>query len=323
MTSRTAGIVAAAAVALAAPGVARADTNADRARAAEAQLGATVGHRTLRAWPSSQVAAAAIAVGALPDATRAERLSAAARVRQLERYRDARGYHAERGGDVYVDDNEWIALDQLDWSLALLQQASRTFGLVVHEWDGGRKHACPGGVYWTEAKGNRDRNAVTTATGALLGLRLYEFAPRPELLWWSRRMLGWLDTCLRGPRGLYYDHLRADGSVDRTAWSYNQGSVIGADVLLYRLENDGAALANAESVAAASLPYLAPATTEPPEFVAILARDLLELGAADGDPRWRAAVQAWVDASWLRPHARLMTQAALVQVYALLATTAA
>src|SRR5919201_2228126 len=161
VTSRTAGIVAAAAVALAAPGVARADTNADRARAAEAQLGATVGHRTLRAWPSSQVAAAAIAVGALPDATRAERLSAAARIRQLERYRDARGYRAERGGDVYVDDNEWIALDQLDWrdatgDRAMLARATRTFGLVVHEWDGGRRRRCPGGVYWTEATANRD-----------------------------------------------------------------------------------------------------------------------------------------------------------------------
>ena len=135
-------------------------------------------------------------------------------------------------------------------------------------------------------------------------------------------MLDWLDTCLRGPRNLYFDHLRADGSLDRTAWSYNQGSVIGADVLLYRLTGDGAALANAEAVAVASLPYLAPGTREPPEFVAVLARHLLELGAVDGDPHWRDAVQMWVDATWLRPHARLLTHAALAQVYALLATTA-
>ena len=125
--------------------------------------------------------AAAVAVAALPDATRAERLSAAARIRQLERYRDAHGYRSGPGGDVYVDDNEWIALDQLDWNAASgdatsLAAAARTFGLVVHQWDGGRRYRCPGGVFWTEATANRDRNAVTTATGALLGLRLYELA---------------------------------------------------------------------------------------------------------------------------------------------------
>jgi hypothetical protein len=325
VTSRTGAIVAAlAAVVLAAPAVARAGVNADRARASYARLGAIVGHRALRAWPFSQLVAAAVAVAELPGATRAERLSAAARIKQLERYRDVHGYHAERGGDVYVDDNEWIALDQLDWrdasgDPAMLARATRTFGLVVHQWDAGRRDPCPGGVYWTEATRNRDRNTVTTAAGALLGLRLYALERRPALLWWSTRMLAWLDTCLRGPRGLYFDHLGADGTVDRTLWSYNQGAVVGADVLLYRLTGDADALTNAEDVAQASLPYLAPGVNEPPEFAAILARHLLELAALDGDTSLRDAVHAWADATWSHARGAPLAQAALVQVYALLA----
>ena len=118
---------------------------------------------------------------------------------------------------------------------------------------------------------------------------------------------------------LYYDHFARDGAMDATQWSYNQGNVIGALLAL----GDATSLAHAERIAAASLRWLEPQRNgdEPPEFVAVLARNVVALGAVDGDPRWRAAVQTYADATWSRPLPRVLDRAAVTQLYALLAAT--
>ena len=67
-----------------------------------------------------------------------------------------------------------------------------------------------------------DRNAVTTAGGALLALRLYEETRRPGYLAWGRRMYDWTTACLLAPNGLVCDHLAPDGTRDETQWSYTR-----------------------------------------------------------------------------------------------------
>ena len=329
---------------------AAADANADRARASLAALDAAFrsssgtylelrrGHPAY-AWPFSQEVAATLAVAAMPGATPADLSRAGADVAALRRYRSGLVYGATRGGPVFVDDNEWIAFDLLDWS-ALTHDpqpaatARRIFGLAVSHWDSAPADPCSGGVYWTMRGPNRDRNAVTTGGGALLGLRLAALRrDDPAVRWWSARMLDWLDGCLRGADGFYADHIDATGALVPRAWSYNQGLVIGADVLAAQA-GDPAALARAESLAQASLYFLDPSRlwAEPAEFDAVLARNLLLLGRADGNLRWRAAVQAYADTAWTwtRDPAtglfdldgtgpRLIEQAALTQIYALLA----
>jgi len=44
----------------------------------------------------------------------------------------------------------------------------------------------------------------------------------------------WVRTCLVQPGGMYGDHIRLHGVIDPSLWSYNQGSMIGAGVLLYQ-----------------------------------------------------------------------------------------
>jgi hypothetical protein len=292
-------------------------------------------------WPFSQAVAAAIAVASLPDASPAERRAAALRVRQLEQYRAGAVYASRRGGAVFVDDNLWIAQDLLDWygvsgNRSALATARRLFGFAVTQWDGNAAHPCPGGVYWSEHPPNRDRAAVSTGGAALLGMRLSLLHNAdPAFLWWSRRMVNWLDACLRQPSGLYANDVGPTGVVNGRAWSYNQGLVIGADALAART-GDPVALQRAEQIATASLSFLTPAAlkAEPPEFVAVLARNLLVLARIDGDSRWRAAVQAYADAAWAsardpatglfrfgKSTTRLVAQAALTQIYALLAAT--
>jgi predicted alpha-1,6-mannanase (GH76 family) len=312
---------------VAVPAAQAADLDASRARQSETALVVQLDTRTdVMAWPLSQAVTAALAIAALPDATSDDRATAARLVARLAQYNTRLGYSSQRYGEVYYDDNEWIALALLDWyrlsgDRRALVQAKRIFGIVLSAWDGRKGVPCGGGIYWMRSHANRDRNTVTTGAGALLALRLAAVDPNPAYRWWAVRMLRWLDACLRAPDGLYYDHFRRDGTIDRTEWSYNQGNVIGALLAL----GDSDSRAGAETLAAASLRWLDPAHVgeEPPEFVAVLARNLLALGTVDLDPRWRAAVEAYADAAWTRPLPRLLDRAAVTQLYAALAATTA
>ena len=285
------------------------------------------------AWPLSQAIAGAIGAASLPGAH-----TVAVRLATLEPLRRGRVYTASAGGDVYYDDNEWIAGDLLDWDALHTNPAARAravaiFAAVADAWDDS-KRTCAGGVQWTDAAGNDDRNAVTTANGALLGLRLYALTDRPGYLVWSKRMLAWLDRCLLAPDGLFRDHIRGDGSVDASEWSYNQGSAIAAYVELYETAGDASALARAEQIADDTLAHFRGRwlTAEPPEFAAIFFRDLLALAAVDGRQAYVDAAESYGAAAWTRLRdprtglfsfhgpARLLDQAAAVQLYAALAT---
>jgi hypothetical protein len=302
------------------------------------------GHTVAHAWPYSQALAATIAMAAVPERGRLYVREAAERISGLGSYERRDGAYASvrgPGGAVYYDDNEWIALALLRWydlrsSLHALVGAERVFRIVVKAWDSDATHACPGGVFWTSAPGNDDRNTVTTATGALLGLRLYATTHDPAQLAWSKQMLAWLQSCLLAPDGLFWDHLTPDGTRDQSEWSYNQGTAIGANVLLYRLTGDAAALSRAEQLADTSLAFFdrTPGGKEPPYFLAIFFRNLLDLAAVDGNRGYRSEAQEYADAAWDSAHdprtglfrfhgsrpVQLLEQAAMVQIYAALAT---
>jgi predicted alpha-1,6-mannanase (GH76 family) len=325
-------------VASVAAGSARADRNAVRARRAfhvlervyfdprsgdyrETARGRVGSH----AWPFSQALAATIAVARLGDSRSTARRAVPARLRFLDRRFRMRGvYRAAPGGYVYYDDNEWIALDLLDWNsvrgnLSARRKAERIFRTVVAAWDGDPQKACPGGVQWTDARANDDRNTVSTANGAILGLRLYLLTRRAAYLRWSQRMVGWAEQCLLEPDGLYGDHVRGDGTVDSTEWSYNQGSMLEAYRLLYRATGDQTDLARAEAIADATLgAFRGRWSSEPPQFAAIFFRRLLDLAADDGRSDYVAAAQGYADRLWTTAPRQLLGQAALVQVYAAL-----
>jgi hypothetical protein len=290
-----------------------------------------------RAWPASQAITAAIAIAALPSRRAAGDVPR--HLRALDR-RLRRGalYAAWPGGDVYFDDNAWIAGTLLDWSqlqgsASARQRATALFARIVGAWDTNAKHACAGGVFWTAAVGNRDRNTVTTANAALLGLRLYAATHSADYLTWSQRLLGWVDRCMLGQDDLYWDHIALDGTIDTTYWSYNQGLVIGTLVELYAITGDAATLARAEQLGDAALAYFSDRwdSDEPPEFAAVFFRYLLELAAVGGRQDYVSAAETYSEHAWsawrnprtglfsVSGRTRLLDQAAFVQLYATLA----
>jgi hypothetical protein len=282
------------------------------------------------AWPYSQALAATIETARVAGIRSAAAHAVPVRLAQLDRRFRAHGvYHAKPGGDVYYDDNEWIAQDLLDWdairdSAAARRKAAQIFGVVTKAWDNDSQKSCPGGVQWTNARGNDDRNTVSTANGAIVGLRLYLLTRRPAYLGWAQRMIGWVEQCLHDPDGLYGDHIAGSGAIDRTEWSYNQGSMLEAYRLLYKATGDPSDLAHAESIADSTLAaFRGRWRREPTAFAAIFFRRLLALAVLDRRHGYVTAAQRYADSLWTRPRYQLFDQAALVQVYAALAAARA
>jgi hypothetical protein len=300
-------------------------------------------------WPFSQALAATVALGGIPGAHYSGDVRD--RLDGLDAYFDASGappgYDGQvrpplgKGGDKYYDDNEWIGLALLRrWrethSAALLTRVRTIFGLVGSGWDPDQAHPCPGGVLFNNSPKNTDRNTVTNAPGALLAAELYAATGNLDYLLWSIQMYEWVRNCLAGPDGLYLDHISFDGKIDATTWSYNQGTMTGAAVVLYRVTGDKTYLAQAQQLARAAFPRFSGnrlLTADRPFFLAIYFENLLLLDATRPDPHYRKAMQQFADAAWRKvrdkstglfdfPQERnveVLNQAAMIRIYADLA----
>lgn len=316
-------------------------------------------------WPFSQAVHATLAVAGIGDGLTpgfAAEAEIADDLAALERYWEAQGappaYSSDvigsrTGGDRYYDDNAWVGLALIQLELLRpgsgpLDRAEAAYAFAVSGWDG---RSGGGGVFWVEqGRGvgmrNHDRNLVSTAPNAQLGLHLAALgrgqagatAPEEMYAW----VLATLDESRDGDEpgtGLFWDKIRGDGSIDRMQWSYNQGTMVGLNVLLARAPGAPAAdyLGRAEAIARKALGRLEgePLERQPPAFNAIFFRNLLRLHAATADARLReeivAALRRYSERAWSRglgregsrrrslERASLLDQSAVVQLLALLA----
>jgi hypothetical protein len=288
------------------------------------------------------------------------------RLRALERYcdpfRPPPAYASDPpgamvGGDRYYDDNAWVGLalvelERLRPGSGWLGRADELYRFALGGW-AARRMPSPGGVFWVEqgrgiGRRNHDRNVVSTAPNAALGLHVAELkgaSTSGDGDLGAQEMYDWVLATLDASRGtespgtgLFWDKLRADGTLDRAVWSYNQGSMAGLNVLLARSTDDPGApyLARAEAIARRSLRHFASAyDRQPAAFNAIFARNLLLLHDVTGDEPLRAemieALRRYVDWAWEERRDRrdrfhldpggvtLLNQSGIVQVLALLA----
>ncbi|MFN8514702.1 MAG: glycoside hydrolase family 76 protein [Chloroflexia bacterium] len=301
-------------------------------------------------WPLSQAWMAALDLAAAGDAA------------ALERARELRGSFFAHywdmgirppggaaypvtagGGDIYYDDNAWIGLAlirlaELARDESAVADAARVFAFVASGWDDAPDHAQPGGIFWTMQPHIRDRNTCSNGPTALLALRLYEATGERAYLEWGRRLFGWVERALRDPAdGLYWDHIKPDGAIERTKWSYNQGTMLGSAALLARVDDDAALLGRAREIALAALAHYAEGDRlwgQDPAFNGIFFENLHLLGEVAGDHGfYREVLAAYAQRAWApgrdprtglcnfgrRGRVELLTQAAAVRVLALAA----
>jgi hypothetical protein len=246
-------------------------------------------------WALGQVMAAALdgLVAGVVERDAVERLLDA-----LDPYRHGAGYTAVPGGNErYYDDNAWIGLDLFQAGGALvgddlLDGARRVLGFL----GGGMRE---GGVYWLEG-GPPTRHTCSTGPTAELALRL-ALAGDAGARTVGEEARAFLERTLRGPDGLYADHVHDDGTIDRAVWSYNQGTPVGAAALWFRLTGDGTAVDAARASADAALAHFAAENrlwTQPPAFNAIFFRNLLLFDALAGYPAVAPALAGYLERVW-------------------------
>ncbi|QDP98070.1 glycosyl hydrolase [Microlunatus elymi] len=271
-------------------------------------------------WPFGQAMVATQVMSGIPGIGRRYRSDVDDRFRALEAYwnnqTDPPGYDsylrppAGQGGDKFYDDNEWLGLGFLlrhnlngRGDRTALTKAEQIFDLVTYGWDTDASHPCPGGVFWTQASWSHDRNTVSNAPGAEIGLRLYLLTGKRSYLDWSLKMYDWVRSYLLAPNELYWDNVHMDGSIDRTQWSYNQGVMIGAGALLYRATGRRQYLDQARRTAAAALDFYAADEhyfDQPAEFNAIFFANLLQLSTIAPDRLYQKAIRWYADQSYQR-----------------------
>jgi hypothetical protein len=303
-------------------------------------------------WPLSQTLGLSNEMAVLPDADPQHLFDVLSAVGAIEFYfddwREPPAYSSYipppygHENDRFYDDNAWIGLELMRaWELTgyelALERAGQVFDYLVSGWDTADDGPHPGGVFWIESLRNRDRNTVSTAPAAKLGLLLAaqedDPARRRYYQQWSKRMYDWVDENLRDSTGLYWDHVGEDGAIDESIFTYNQGAMLGATLLLYQETGDVGYLDRAEKIGQAALERwdLDGLLAQPVAFNAILFQDLLLLNEQFPDPRYLDLLVSYADRLWsgyrdpatglftFSNPTNLIDQSAAARIYAMLA----
>jgi len=312
-------------------------------------------------WPYSGMISAVNALAAAPGGERYH--ADLVRVLDgLEQYWDGRadppGYDSYvrefGGGQKYYDDNEWLGLDFVDAYRTLgdpvyLEKAKATFTFAISGWS----DELGGGIYWRE-NDPTTKNTCSNGPAAVLAMKLYQETGEQQYLDWAVRILEWLKP-LKAPSGVYWDSISDKRTIDFRTFTYNTGTIIHANALLYQETGEQKYLDEARALAEASVAHFMREDPQSgqafypdtPWFNAVLLRGYVALYHADPqhDPKYIETMRANLDHAWT--HARgeegfvnpdwagdasvqrgtdgkegvywLLDQAALVEMYATLA----
>lgn len=242
------------------------------------------------------------------------------------------------GGDVFFDDNTWLGLaamrrHQQAGNERELDLARRLLAFVVTGWSTEAAWSHPGGIRWKEPTSNTSRNTCSNAPVAELACLLHERDGDSETLQWAVRIYEWVRSALLRSDGLYADQIAPDGTVNSDIWSYNQGTMVGAGVLLHRITGNDDYLEHAKATATAATATISLEVlmAQDAAFNAVYFRNLLLLGRVSPDPSYMAIVVAYGDAMWgqVRDHrtgffptgttSPLNDTAPMIEIYALIA----
>jgi predicted alpha-1,6-mannanase (GH76 family) len=166
------------------------------------------------------------------------------------------GVVRRNGGHIpndYYDDMAWMAIALLRAD----EMAGMDTGALVADlwaeirqgWD--ERH---GGVVWRRK--DTYTNTPANAPSAILAARLHRRHGAATDLDWAVRIADWQQSTLVDPdSGVVWDgiHPETDPAPSRELYTYNQGTVVGAEVELWRITGDRGHLERAERTAAAAV----------------------------------------------------------------------
>jgi predicted alpha-1,6-mannanase (GH76 family) len=143
--------------------------------------------------------------------------------------------------DPFNDDVMWACIAfarayRDTGNLNFLWNAEYEFNEV---WSRGYDSALGGGLWQTTWESSK--NACVNGPAAIAGILLGRYTTGTGFMWQAQQAYNWELTHLFVPStGRIADHQNADGSLDWGAWTYNQGTFIGASTLFYEATGDAA-----------------------------------------------------------------------------------
>jgi predicted alpha-1,6-mannanase (GH76 family) len=262
-------------------------------------------------------------------------------LKAIEQYHSTRipapGYEAypvQYGGDArFYDDNQWIGIALIDayartGRQAYLDQAAGIYRFMIT----GYSTIAGGGLYWKEGDFTT-KNTCSNGPGIVLALKLYKATKEQQYLDTALSLYQWTNRHLRSPQGIYYDHIKLPSlEVDKRFYTYNAGTMLESNVLLYEITGDKKYLSEAQLLAKACIEqfYKNGRLPEHYWFNAVLLRGYAALYRQDANRTYINAMQHDAEEVWvneadenklLGKHKRkeLIFQAAMMEIYARLA----
>ncbi|MBC9929168.1 glycoside hydrolase family 76 protein [Chitinophaga qingshengii] len=242
----------------------------------------------------------------------------------------------ERREDRYYDDNQWIGIAYLDAWARTKQRSYLDKGTEIYRFMmTGYDTISGGGLYWKEGD-KRTKNTCSNGPGILLALQLYEATQRKDYLDTALLLYQWTNRHLRNADGVYWDAIKPqqNNRIDSATYTYNSGTMLEANVKLYRITKQPQYLKEAQQIAAGAYQhfYREGRFHSSYWFNAVLLRGYLALYKEDKVRKYVDAMQAYADKVWeedrdratqmlgKRPEKELLGQAGMMEIYARLAT---
>ncbi len=204
--------------------------------------------------------------------------------------------------DRYYDDNEWIALAELDAydassNARYLNLAKRTFAFVLS----GSSDTLGGGIFWREKK-KTSKNACSNAPAMLAAARLYLATRESHYLIVAKELHGWLQKLKEPYDQLLFDDIGLNGHIGETKWTYNSALMVRGDLALFKATHEKPYLKEAVAIAQSSVEHWVDPETgaihDEGPFAHHLSEAFLALAAYDHSEPWREVAIRAIRFAW-------------------------
>jgi hypothetical protein len=236
----------------------------------------------------------------------------------------------EKKDDRYYDDNQWVAIAYLDaYNRNHKKEFLEKSEMICRFMLGGLDTVAGGGFYWNEGK-KTSKNTCSNGPGILVLLQLYKITHDPEYLNTAIAVYKWTNRTLQAPDGLYYDNINlSDLKIGKAKITYNIGTMLQSNVLLFEITKDQKYLTEAERIAKAGREHFFKNGRLPDGywFNAVMLRGYQALYKVDKNKAWIDFYLQDADAIWntqrdannmvgAKPAKSLIDQAAMIEIYA-------
>jgi len=237
----------------------------------------------------------------------------------------------EEKDDRFYDDNQWIAIACIDaYNRTQKQQYLDIAKDIYHFMMTGFDTAAGGGLYWKEGD-KTTKNTCSNGPGVLIALQLYKITNNKYFLDTALVLYSWVNNHLQSPQGVYYDNIKIPSlKIDSAVYTYNTGTMLQSNVLLYTITKNKKYLQEAQRIAKAAEKVFYKNNKLPGNywFNAVLLRGYEELYKADKN---KDRFQFFIDDAnriWLDEkngkglvgkkdkRKSLIDQAAMIEIYA-------